>query len=298
MSSRRWCFTLHDYTDQDERTIQQINCRYLIYGRELCPTTGRRHLQGYINYGKPYRFNAIKTEIGTNVHLEKAKGNDSQNRIYCSKSGDVYEKGEPTSQGKREDLKRVVDEVVGKESSPGKVARTYPETFIRYHRGIRELFREHQRSQQRNWITNVHVYIGPPGCEKTRRAYAECGNYSTKPAFWKEQGEWWDGYSNQECVIIDEYYGTIPYSQFLRILDRYPMQVPIKGGYQTFKAKHIWITSNAPIDRWYSFPHYKEGAIMRRITTYLEWKIDLFNDKLYYIYDRLNNKIIQDYPSL
>jgi len=45
---KRVCFTLNNYTDEDERRIQEgIELyRFAIYGRETAPTTGTRHLQG------------------------------------------------------------------------------------------------------------------------------------------------------------------------------------------------------------------------------------------------------------
>lgn len=45
---KRICFTLNNYTEEDERRIQESSeiYRYAIYGRELAPTSGTPHLQG------------------------------------------------------------------------------------------------------------------------------------------------------------------------------------------------------------------------------------------------------------
>lgn len=45
---KRVCFTLNNYSEEDERRIQEGTefYRYAVYGRELAPTTGTRHLQG------------------------------------------------------------------------------------------------------------------------------------------------------------------------------------------------------------------------------------------------------------
>lgn len=45
---KRVCFTLNNYTEEDEQRIQAgvEFYRYAVYGRELAPTTGTRHLQG------------------------------------------------------------------------------------------------------------------------------------------------------------------------------------------------------------------------------------------------------------
>ena len=48
-------------------------------------------------------------------------------------------------------------------------------------------------------------------------------------------------------------------------MDRYPYQVPVKGGFFAFAPKHIVITSNAPIASWYHFDNYEPDAILRRV---------------------------------
>lgn len=49
---RRICFTLNNYGEEDERRIktEAHRYKYAVYGRETAPTTGTRHLQGYINF--------------------------------------------------------------------------------------------------------------------------------------------------------------------------------------------------------------------------------------------------------
>lgn len=65
---------------------------------------------------------------------------------------------------------------------------------------------------------------------------------------------------------MDDFYGWIKYDDLLKICDRYPYSVPIKGGYEIFVTKNIWITSNVPIDLLYKFPGYDPAAIIRRCT--------------------------------
>lgn len=51
-------------------------------------------------------------------------------------------------------------------------------------------------------------------------------------------------------------------------MDRYPYSVPVKGGYETFLSKFIFITSNSMINDWYKFKNFKTDAIIRRLTMY------------------------------
>lgn len=108
----------------------------------------------------------------------------------------------------------------------------------------------------------VDVYWGPTGTGKTRKAFEECPQ-----AYWKEKGDWWDGYTGEESVIWDEFANDIPITSLLRVLDRYPLRVPIKGGFIQFQAKRIILTSNIPFDEWY--PNAKDehkAALRRRVT--------------------------------
>lgn len=44
--AKRWCFT--SYRVKEPITFDEGIMAYLCYGRETCPETGRRHLQGFI----------------------------------------------------------------------------------------------------------------------------------------------------------------------------------------------------------------------------------------------------------
>ena len=70
----------------------------------------------------------------------------------------------------------------------------------------------------------------------------------------------------QTSVIIDDFYGWIKYDELLKICDRYPHKVPIKGGYEEFTSKHIFITSNVDVPDLYKFVGYNTAALDRRIT--------------------------------
>lgn len=89
----RWVFTLNNYLDQDEQKLDVFAhkyCKYLIYGREKAPTTGTRHLQGYIHLLKRFTFNQMKNFLGDKISLYIAYKTDLANYRYCSKSGDFY----------------------------------------------------------------------------------------------------------------------------------------------------------------------------------------------------------------
>nr|WAE42330.1 MAG: replication associated protein [Cressdnaviricota sp.] len=269
---RKFVFTLNNFTEEDERRIQSNSAlfKYLVYGRETAPNTGTRHLQGYGNLKKPSRFQAIKLIIGERAHIERAKGTDSQNQGYCTKDGDYYSHGEPVGQGQRTDLERVVKDINNRDYDFEKVVLENQSTYIKYHRGIRALYDVVRPVAKRDFKTQVSVivFVGETGAGKSRTAQEIAGDGTV---YYKPRGEWWDGYEQQNTVIIDDFYGWIKYDEILKICDRYPHKVPIKGGYREFSTKRIIITSNEKVDRWYKGEWFQENqikAIMRRIDIY------------------------------
>lgn len=87
-SARAWCFTLNNYTEDEWRQCIEVfesrNYDYII-GKEECPTTGTKHLQGYFRTKKSaIRFSTAKN-INKRMHLESARGTIEENYKYCSK---------------------------------------------------------------------------------------------------------------------------------------------------------------------------------------------------------------------
>jgi len=84
-----WCFTLNNYSENDFLEILNIlekkkKWKYLI-GKEIAPTTGTPHLQGFIQFDKPTR--ACEKFKNKYIHWESCKGNEKSNIKYCSEDG-------------------------------------------------------------------------------------------------------------------------------------------------------------------------------------------------------------------
>lgn len=117
-------------------------------------------------------------------------------------------------------------------------------------------------STPRDHEVTVTVIQGPTGTGKSRHCKEQYPG-----AYWKQRSNWWDGYEGQETVIIDEFYGWLPFDLLLRICDRYPLLVETKGGQVNFTAKNIIITSNTVPERWYKNVYFKSFA--RRVTKWI-----------------------------
>lgn len=268
---RRFAFTLFNFSEQNKEKIKQLSDHfiYAVVGEETCPSTGRKHLQGFIHLKNPWRFGRIKKELGNDIHIEPAFGTDEQNRQYCIKEGNYFEIGEI----KQQNAKRIkheynVDEVAEDiiRGVPLKeVITKYPGSFLKWGHNMAKLDYLFNQPKSRDFKTEVYYYYGEPGVGKSRRAKEEAES-TNEDIYYKSRGQWWDFYDNQENVIIDDFYGWIPYDEMLKICDRYPYQVPIKGGYKVFNSKRIWITSNKPLEEIYKFNGFDPTALRRRMT--------------------------------
>lgn len=87
--AKRWCFTVNNYNDNDINDIVKIgSSNKYIYGLEVAPTTGTKHIQGYIEFNEKIRPKNLFSN--QTIHWEKAKGSREQNIEYCKKGGDFF----------------------------------------------------------------------------------------------------------------------------------------------------------------------------------------------------------------
>lgn len=264
----RWCFTLNNWTEEEYGnmlTSTKNIVKYLIIGKEV-GESGTPHLQGFANFKKKLRLGTLKKLSGfTRVHAEIAKGTDLENQRYCRKGNQYLEIGSPQRQGKKSELTEAVTFLKENNGDLGGVAAQYPEVFVRHGRGLRDYVTTAQLVKPREWKTEVFVIIGEPGCGKTRYVRSEC---KEKTTYWKPRGPWWDGYVGQQVVVLDDFYGWICFDELLRICDRYPLKVPVKGAYVEFVAREVYITSNKPPEEWYDRENIRGciEAFFRRIT--------------------------------
>lgn len=98
----------------------------------------------------------------------------------------------------------------------------------------------------------VFVYQGPTGTGKSREVWErEDPEFTEDKLYVVADNYWWDGYRGQEAVLFEEFTGQWKIEWLLRVLDRYPMRVPFKGGFVPLKAKRIYFTSNKMWQEWY-----------------------------------------------
>lgn len=86
-ASKRWCFTLNNYTEDELGVISTSIaslCRYGCYGLEV-GESGTPHVQGYLEFKE--RRRPMSTSMSKRIHWELARGTKIENIEYCSKEG-------------------------------------------------------------------------------------------------------------------------------------------------------------------------------------------------------------------
>lgn len=256
-------WTLYQYEKHLEklRAYAQSESRYMVWGYEICPDTGRPHLQGYVHWTNKRSLGAFSSTFG-DCHVTAPNGTAKQNREYClkirpqdKKPNEKWEEfGELPVQGHRVDWQKAIADL--RQNDVIDVIIEQPH-LAPAQRALREIKAMYLKPLHRD--VTVYVLYGPAGSGKSRWAYDHYPTLYKKPV-----GEWWDGYNGQKCVLLDDFYGWIKYHDLLHVCDRYPLQVPVKGGFVHAQWDTVVITSNEPPNRWYK-DHGLTPALRRRI---------------------------------
>jgi len=244
---------------------------YLIYQEEI-GESGTHHYQGYLELITQKRVSHVKRLLagGGVAHIEKCVGTQEENIKYCSKekgrvSGPFIHGTKAKAAGGSVGVTNIIAGMKRGDSLQ-QIIEDNPKDSLKYSSGIK--FFATQFGPKRDWKTIVTVYWGPPGTGKSFKAHLNRPDAYKMPKS-GNNNVWFDGYDKQETIIMDDFYGWIPLTFMLELMDAYPMRLPIKGGFVPMLAKEIIITSNRAPEHWYekaflSNPNHKE-AFMRRI---------------------------------
>jgi len=272
-AKRHWLFTSY----KDSVAFGNL-VRGYAYQREKCPKTGTLHWQGYMELSRPVRLKQAQRECGDDVaHMEARRWPRDKAITYCTKertrvdgpwvSGSCEKQ---QGQGRRSDLHATVDTL--KEKGIQAVVDEHPVEYVKYFKGLERLEQKLQPAVPKWNPPHVTVLVGETDMGKTRWAFENYPDLYLVEAPKKGQNLWWDGYTDQKTILIDEFRGWIDFSKLLRILDGYPMRLDVKFGHAQKRWNHVIITSNRTYKEWY---HGKTdadwAALKRRLTCYLEF---------------------------
>lgn len=261
-----WCFVVNNYSEEEVQVLEGLPARvpklaYIVYGREIAPSTGTPHLQGYILFKDAISFLKLKKLLGPRAHIKKRykKSNPKAASTYCKKDGKFWEYGElPVGQGKRIDFEITRDlvkqgarmnEIIDKATSYQTLRSA--ELILKY------------TEKTRTTKPYVLWVYGSSGTGKTRTAYEMFPKLYRKTNM---MGQWFEGYDGHEDVLLDDIKDNSRqmYEMLLELLDRYDCRVPHKGGSRQFLGKNIVITSiKSPYELFYMYDNAEE--LLRRI---------------------------------
>lgn len=276
--ARHAVFTVNNYSPEEVEALREYGTttsKYLVFGYEIAPTTGTPHLQCFVCWENPRSIIAFRDAFTKKaIHIEvKLKGTHRQASDYCKKpetkdpahpAPGWEEFGECPAQGSRTDWCVAFEQI--KSGTPvEEVVESQPQ-LLPCIRALDSLKTKLLKPKHRN--VNVIVLWGDSGTGKSRWAYDNYPDLYSKPP-----GKWWDGYTGQSTVLLDDYYGYIPYTELLNVLDRYPYHAEIKGGYVWAQWSTVILTSNKSPHEWYR-SKTDHSALKRRIHKIFFYSID------------------------
>lgn len=294
--SQNFCFTLNNYCQEDEDFLRDLkDVKYMVYGREVAPSTGTKHLQGQIVWTTAKSFTATKALLGYRYHLEFTKV--LQNSIlYCQKGGDYVERGtKPKSAAEKgqmghlggpggaaggasghlggqagREMERKRWQEIKLAAQEGRFEDVDPKVYILH---LKNLEHVHYRTMRMQPLVNTFEvnewFFGDSRTGKSRTAREA---YPT--AYIKMANKWFDGYLNQEVMILEDVDPDTcqRMAHYIKIwADHYPFPVEVKGGVVNIRPRKFIITSNYSIEE--CFPREKDIVpLMRRFrVTKFEW---------------------------
>lgn len=247
-------FFLTFFNKDEVEVLKTDNHIYCIIGYELCPSTNREHWHAGIKYKSTREFHVMKKKYPTVNIQEKGKYSTWEQIIaYCTKNSKYFESGEvpKNEQGQRKDLDSFKDSIADGSLRVESILEENPYIYHMYGRTLEKLEDLALRKKYRTEMTLCDWLVAETGKGKSHRAFS---NYSPETHYvlnLQDKG-WWEGYKQQEIVVINEFRGQIAYGELLDLIDKWPKTVPRRGREpMPFTSKKIIITSSMTPDEVY-----------------------------------------------
>jgi len=281
---RDYCFTLFPNVNNlpDFNSLgNHKQVRYLIVGEEYTPTTKKLHYQCYIYFHNNKNFSSTKKLLfgllKTHCNFRKCRGSTKENIAYCSKDEKYNEFGNEPIQGARTDFEAIHTNLKEGTTTIRDIILTKPLIYHQFSKVLNATADAlaYNRDIEREWMTEGIYCYGGSGLGKSykwrqERLLNKKNWFNVDNDVYKKQ--WWDGYTNQENVLLNEFRGQITEDELFELVDEGAHSVPIRGQTKIpFLAKRVIITTCLePKDL---YPNYKG-----------EWKQFYRRFKIYYYF--------------
>lgn len=273
----RLVFVVNNYTQEEWDSIwNNPKFTYLCMSKEVGKKKGTPHIQGYLET-KRCMFSTLKKQI-PRANFIRADGTVEDNIRYTSKDSNPtwVQRGTPAppkKPGRRTDLEGIAAAISEGKCSLDSLALEAPDIFCRYYKAWERCEYIHLRKQSRKWMTEGLWYYGTTGTGKSHQAFRD---YDPEKCYiLTVKNGWWDGYSGQPIVIINDLKPReIECGVMLNIVDKWPYKVPVRGKEAVpFLARLVIVTSSFEPTELYNATrdwkcdHDSEDQIKRRFTT-------------------------------
>lgn len=264
--NRHWSLTLYDYDGEDFcSAARRSGAEYARCQQEKCPETGRLHIQGCIGYKDPITFLQCKKRF-PGAHIEVSRSPRAA-WDYCGKEDTrvdgPWEHGSPPRprRNKAGDRAAFNRQLLAK----GAVQAFHDgditaQDFKKVDASLDEI--QHRSKEAPADLTELDNFwfYGPAGTGKSRDARREFPD-----CFDKLLNKWWDGYSGQETILLDDFSTEhkLLHHHLKRWADRYTFSAEVKGGVKQLRPKRIIVTSNYSIKDLFPTPELYEPIARR-----------------------------------
>lgn len=264
--SKFWCFTLNSTWNYDSLDAIK-NWAYLVAGREVCPKTGRKHLQCFVAFNVRTKFSTVKKQLPL-AHIEKMMGTPLQAANYCKKEGDFEEFGElPDYKGgasgghkKATNYKGII--ALAESHDFDTLKENHPGEYFRHYHTIKRIAMDNPKPVEALDELKHEWIWGKTGLGKSFTARKE------NPGLYiKSHNKWWLGYKNEKVVLIDDLSKTEAnwFGEHLKQwCDHYPFPAETKGDGMVIRPEKIIVTSNYSIEDLWGHDENLCEAITRR----------------------------------
>lgn len=256
--ARYWIMTI---PYEDFTPFLPPNCEYIKGQLEMGTSNGYLHWQIVVYYPRKVTLHYVKMIFGDRCHAEICRSAAANDYVWKEDTrimGTQFELGTPSV--KRNSVKDW--DLILSNAREGKFDGIPSDILIRCYGNLKRIRVDSLQAEP--IPKRVFCYWGKTGTGKSRRAW-ELAGYSAFPK--DPNTKFWDGYSGQRTVVVDEFRGAISISHLLRWLDRYPVIVEIKGSSMVLCADTIYFTSNLSPNEWYpDLDLETKNALLRRFT--------------------------------
>uniref|UniRef100_A0A8R1XPN2 RNA_helicase domain-containing protein n=1 Tax=Onchocerca volvulus TaxID=6282 RepID=A0A8R1XPN2_ONCVO len=183
--------------------------------------------------------------------LEQAKGSAYKNYLDCSRGTIVYEIGERPMgmlrKFKSEEQAIMLMKYCKNECSLEQFIESdniFVMQSLNFIQSLKEVF-----MPDRTERTDLYLIIGKPGVGKTFFACSLSKSFFVKNEC---KGNLWDGYAQQEVVILDQFYGSLSPLKLFDLAGFTKLRLRTNGGFTKFNSKAVVIMSTKLPEYWWS----------------------------------------------